>query len=433
MDICLMESVLFMKLKDWDLNLKIRLGGETAANILFWTFFPYLSISFSESFGKSWAGVLLVLSQVVSVFANLLGGYCADRFGRKKMMVIASVGQGVGYGIFALASTPWFDLPAVGFAGFAIASLFGSIYWPASQAMVADVVPEKEQSAVFAIFYTSSNIAVVIGPLLGSLLYVNYPSAVLGAAGLFCVLLALLLSRKLTETRPSGGADPAGRREAVWYRAVWTQLSEYRVIASDRVFLLYVVAGVVLSQTFMQLDLLFPVFLKDTVSAVSVFPGGSWNLQLSGERLFGFLLSENGLLVALFTVLVTRWMNGLRDRYVFIGSSLVYAASIFLFGQMSTFWGFAAMMALFTLGELMSAGPQQTFIARLAPDHMRGQYYAAGSLRYTLGRTIAPLSIPLSEGIGYTPTFGLLAVLSIVSALLYHLMFNWYEKPSPAS
>ncbi|WP_237179162.1 hypothetical protein [Paenibacillus sp. MMS18-CY102] len=39
---------------------------------------------------KGWTGILLVLSQLLSVFANLVGGYCADRFGRKRMMVFAA-------------------------------------------------------------------------------------------------------------------------------------------------------------------------------------------------------------------------------------------------------------------------------------------------------------------------------------------------------
>lgn len=417
-----------MKLKDWDLNLKIRLGGEAATNLLFWMFYPFLSIYFAEAFGKSWAGLLLVFSQILSVFANLIGGYCADRYGRKRMMVIATIGQSVGYAVFALATLPALDWPAIGFAGFTLSSLFGSVYWPASQAMVADVVPEKEQSGVFAIFYTSTNIAVVIGPLIGTFLYVNYPAVVLAAAAIVCAALAFVLSRTMTETRPSD-KQAASSEDASWRRAVWKQVSQYRVIATDRVFLMYIAGGVLLSQTFMQLDLLFPVFLKDTVPSVSVLPGGDWNWHLTGERLFGFILSENGLLVALFTVLVTRLMNALRDRYTFIGGSLIYAISIILFGQVSGFWGFVAAMAVFTLAELMSAGPQQSFIARLAPEHMRGQYYAAASLRYTIGRTIAPLSIPVGEWFGYPLTFLLLAALAVASAVMYHLMFNWHEKP----
>lgn len=418
-----------MKLKDWDLNLKIRLGGEAATNLLFWTFYPFLSIYFAEAFGKSWAGLLLVFSQVLSVIANLLGGYCADRYGRKRMMVIATAGQSVGYAVFALAATPWLDWPGASFAGFTLSSLFGSIYWPASQAMVADVVPEKEQSNVFAVFYTTTNIAVVIGPLIGTLLYVNYPDIVLIAAAAVSAALSFVLSRTLAETRPRSKQDSAMTGDS-WQQAVLKQLRQYRIIATDRVFLLYITAGVLLAQTFMQLDLLFPVYLEDTVRSVAVLPFGDWNWKLTGEGLFGFILSENGLLVALFTVLVTRLMDALRDRFAFVGGSLVFAAGIFLFSQVSGFWGFAGAMAVFTMAELMTAGPQQSFIARLAPEHMRGQYYAAASLRYTIGRTIAPLSIPLSEWLGYMPTFILLAVLAIGSAVVYNQMFNWHEKPA---
>ena len=33
------------------------------------------------------AGLLLIVSQIFSVAANLFGGYFADRFGRKRMLV----------------------------------------------------------------------------------------------------------------------------------------------------------------------------------------------------------------------------------------------------------------------------------------------------------------------------------------------------------
>lgn len=134
--------------------------------------------------------------------------------------------------------------------------------------------------------------------------------------------------------------------------------------------------------------------------------------------------------MALFTVLVTKWMLAYRDRYVFIGGALFYALGIAMFGHMSTFWGFTLAIAVFTLAELMSAGPQQAFVSRLAPEHMRGQYFAAGSLRYTLGRTLAPLSIPISSWIGFPWTFILLAGIAVISAVLYNIMFNLYDRQS---
>ncbi|MCC3376830.1 MFS transporter [Cohnella sp. REN36] len=418
-----------MRIRNWDTNLKIRLGGEFAINVLFWTFFPFLAIYFSEAFGKGPAGMLLILSQVLSVVANLLGGYCADRFGRKRMMVVATFVQAAGYGLFAVAATPLLHAPALAFAGFSAASVASSLYWPASQAMVADVVEPQHQSQVFAVFYSSLNMAVVIGPLLGSLFFLDHPAIVLAAAGVCCVGLAALLSGKLRETAPTAKRQ-SPETSGPWYRFVLKELGQYRIIASDRVFLLFIVAGVLVGQTFLQLDLLFPVFIKETVARTTVFAFGDWSWELTGQQLFGAIVSLNGLLVALFTVAVTKGLEKLRDRYVFVFGTAIYAVSIVLFGQMTTFWGFASVIALFTLAELMSAGPQQTFISRLAPEDMRGQYFAASSLRYTLGRTIAPLSIPLSEWIGYKWTFGLLAILALLAAAIYYLMFNWYERPA---
>jgi dipeptide/tripeptide permease len=90
-------------------------------------------------------------------------------------------------------------------------------------------------------------------------------------------------------------------------------------------------------------------------------------------------------------------------------------------------------MALFTLAELMTAGLQQSFVSKLAPEHMRGQYFAAASLRYTVGRTIAPLSIPMTVWFGFQWTFAILGMLALASAALYWVTFAVYEKRSEKS
>jgi DHA1 family multidrug resistance protein B-like MFS transporter len=97
-------------------------------------------------------------------------------------------------------------------------------------------------------------------------------------------------------------------------------------------------------------------------------------------------------------------------------------------GQTSWIWGLVFAMAIFTMGELMVAGIQQTFISKLAPEHLRGQYFAAASLRYTLGKTLAPISIPLTDWIGYDWTILMLSLLSVASAVIYWWMFSLYER-----
>ncbi|MGE8203090.1 MDR family MFS transporter [Heyndrickxia sp. NPDC080065] len=405
-----------MRIRDWDKNLKIRLVGEALMNVTFWMFFPFLTIYFSEAFGKGTAGLLLIGSQIFSVLANLLGGYYADRYGRKKMMVISSFGQGIAFIVFALTNTP-----SVGIVCFTVASIFGSFYYPASQAMVADVVSEKDRSDVFSVFYTSINIAVVIGPLLGGIFFTYYRVELLLVSGAVCLLLSFLLWKFTRETTPIH--VPSEKVNRQWYNVLKEQFSSYKIIIKDRVFLLFIIAGILVAQTFMQLDLLIPVFIKETINNVTLFQNFSFN----GEQIFGFILSENGLLVAIFTVSITRWMVKYNEKRVFILSCFCYALSMYFFALLPNLWGLILAMAIFSLGELMVAGIQQTFISKIAPEHMRGQYFAAASLRYTIGRTIAPITIPLASFIGYFQTFNLLALIALLSAGIYVIMFNKFH------
>ncbi|MGJ7919140.1 MDR family MFS transporter [Neobacillus sp. LXY-4] len=421
-----------MRIRDWDRNLKIRLYGEALMNISFWMFFPFLTIYFAEEFGKDKAGLLLIFSQAFSVFANLIGGYWADRYGRKRMMVLSACGQGICFIVFGLANSPLLDSPWIGFICYAFIGIFGAFYWPASQAMVADVVDEENRNHVFAIFYTSINIAVVIGPLLGAIFYTNYRVQLMFVAGTACVLLAFILAKWTRETAPFfRNRDTTGNHR--WFSFLTNQMKDYRIILTDRIFLLFIIGGVLVAQTFMQLDLLIPVYTKENVQEQTWFTLGEWSFTIQGEQAFGILLSENGLLVALFTVLVTNWMDKFRERNVFVLSSLAYAIAIILIGQTSWIWGLIFAMGIFTLGELMVAGLQQTFVSKLAPEHLRGQYFAAASLRYTIGKTIAPISIPLTVWIGYDWTIVLLSLLAVLSAVIFWLMFSMYEKQTKQS
>ena len=412
-----------MRLRDWDTNLKIRLAGESVVNISFWMFFPFLAIYFSESFGKTTAGLLLIFSQFFAVVANLFGGYCADRFGRKRMMVISTFGQGCAYIVFAWASSPWLDSPSIGFLSFTAVSIFSAFYNPASQAMVADVIPEKDRSGVFAVFYTSINIAVVIGPILGGIFYATHRFELLALAAIINITLGFILQIWVRETASLINQANVTGKKISGFSFLMNQLRDYQIIFRDKVFLLFIIAGVLVYQTFLQLDLLFPVYINERVDPQSVF-----SFALQEEQIFGFLLAENGLFVALLTITVTKWAAMYKERNVFIISSLIYSFSMILFGATQWVWGLFIAIALFSMAELLTAGIQQGFVSKLAPAHMRGQYFAASSLRFTIGRMLAPLAIPMTGWIGYNGTFAMISLLAIISAVLYFVMFSLYEK-----
>lgn len=420
-----------MRLKDWDRNLKIRLFGEGMINVLFWMFFPFMAIYFSNSFGKGAAGLLLVLSQVFGVLANLIGGYCADQFGRKRMMLIAAIGQGFTFVLFAYANSPWLVSPVLTFISFSILGVFGSLYWPASHAMIADVVEEKDRNTVFAVFYTALNISVVVGPILGGIFFFQHRFALLVTAAIVSFALSILIALFIRETVPEKMEKSLVKDESTkWYGFLWQQLQDYRVIARDKVFLLFIIAGILVAQTFMQLDLLIAVYLSESVQEQTV--SQLFDIRANGNEIFSWLIAENGLLVALLTVYMTSKMSRFYERNVFIASCVIYAISMVMFGYTTHVWLLVLAMFVFTMGELMVVGIQEGFVSRLAPEHMRGQYFAAASLRFTIGRTIAPLAIPLTAMIGFPLTFSLIGLLALLAALLYFIMFNIRDREKKA-
>jgi MFS transporter, DHA1 family, multidrug resistance protein B len=416
-----------MRIIDWDLNLKVRLFGEFLTNVLFWMFFPFMAIYFADTLGKDLAGILLIASQTLGVIANLVGGYCADRFGRRTMMLFSAFGQGVFFVGFAFCNSPWFESPILSFICFSIIGLFGSFYWPASHAMVADVVPEKDRSQVFAVFYTAINISVVIGPILGGIFFFHYRFGLLIAAALASFLLTILIYRLVRETVPERKADAFDSQNNYWFAIIKSQLKDYRVIITDKAFLLFIVGGILIAQSFTQMDLLIAVYMSEQVPHQEILSFGNWSLSASGEEAFGWIIAENGLLVALFTVFVTRWMSKYNERNVFVASALMYGIAMLTFGHTTSLWIIALGMVIFTTGELMTAGIQDNFISRIAPEHMRGQYFAASSLRYTIGRTIAPIVIPLSGWVGYNWTFNILFILTLLSGLMFWFTFKLVE------
>ncbi|KGL43409.1 MFS transporter [Listeria newyorkensis] len=418
-----------MKFKTWDINLKVRLFGEALLDISFWAVFPFLTIYFSDSIGRQTTSLLLILSQALSVITALLGGYFADTYGRKRMMSISVIGEGAGFLIFAIAATTMFHSPYVAFFGFMVASIFMSFYQPASQAMIADVVKPEHRSHVYSIFYMMINIAVVIGPIIGALVFNNYTSQTLLAIVLADLLLLILLTKFGHETAPMALDKELrkAQREKKIGTVLMEQLRNYKLIFKDKVFFLYIIAGVIISQSFMQLDLLFPLYITEVIGDSSIF-----SIQLTGEQLFGFIVSINGFCVALLTVFFTRLMSRYREKLVFMNSSFLYGIAILLFGIATGPWGAILAIILFSFAELMTVGIQQNFVAKIAPDNKRAMYFSAAGLRYTFGKVIAPLAITLSTLVGYFATFATIAVLAVISGFIYFYMYSLYEKQDRA-
>jgi len=113
-------------------------------------------------------GLIGALGSLVQFFMLLLGGFAADHYGRKKILVITAF-YGILFPLFYFILRDW--------RLFALASIFaafGSLSVPAWHATVADSVPSERRTSGIASLQVLSSLPLVIAPFIWGWLIENF-------------------------------------------------------------------------------------------------------------------------------------------------------------------------------------------------------------------------------------------------------------------
>ncbi|HAB33978.1 MAG TPA: MFS transporter [Exiguobacterium sp.] len=404
----------------WNPNVKVRLIGEGLFNLLFWMYFPFLTVYFGKGLGLQTAGLIMALPPLISIVGSLTGGSFADTLGRRPVMLIGTFLQMTMFILFAVSSSPWINY--VAFIGINIGAAF---YRPASSAMIADTVPKDELRQVYATFMTVNNIGAVLGPIIGAVFFFQHRQLLLWTCAIVLFLYFITIYFIVSETLPVQSKQKDVTTPLKYaFQSKW---SGYRLILKDRIFLLYVIAGTCSLFPVMQLDLYLPVYVIENVPKQPLVPHLLDSFQLTSQSIFGYLVGFNGLLFVILILPVTNRLKNWSERRLFVVSTLLAGGGTFLVGWNNNIWFLFGCTLIFTLGEIMRTPVTQSFIGHYAPEEARGQYLAADSLQNTLGKTLAPLAIYASGWIAPLGIFTIILLFAIIGACLYLQLFRLYS------
>lgn len=405
----------------WNSNVKVRLVGEGLFNLLFWMYFPFLTVYFGQKLGLQTAGLIMALPPLLSIIGSLIGGSVADTLGRRPVMLIGTFLQMSMFILFAVSSSPWIDY--VAFIGIGIGAAF---YRPASSAMVADTVPKDELRQVYATFMTVNNIGAVLGPIIGAVFFFQYRQLLLWTCATVLFLYFITIYFIVSETLPNRSKQ---KDNTIPLKSAFqSQWSGYRLILKDRIFLIYVIAGICSLFPVMQLDLYLPVYVIENVPQQPLVPYLMDSFQLTSQSIFGWLVGFNGLLFVLLIVPVTNRLKHWSEKRLFVMSTIFAGGGTFLVGWNNNIWFLFGCTLIFTLGEIMRTPVTQSFIGHYAPEEARGQYLAADNLQNTLGKSLAPLAIYASGCIAPLGIFTIILLFAIIGACLYLQLFRLYSS-----
>lgn len=327
------------------------------------------------------AGIVLAANGLGGIFSQLIAGAATDRFGRRATLTLGMLANGA-------------SLIALGYARglatiFAVTFVFGvtvDIYRPASDALVADLVSPAERPRAYGLIFWAVNLGFSLAMVLGGTLARAGFLWLFWADAVTCVLFGVIVWRLVPDARPASshvvqaetarasiaGVETAGV-EAAGTKPAGTG---FRVVFRDAVMVGYL--GLTLAYTFVYLQAYTTLPLAMKLQGLS--PGD-----------YGLAMAVNGLLIVVLQPVVNGWLAR-RDHVAELAAGMAVVGLGFGLTALagSTFW-YAVTVAVWTLGEILTAGMAGTIVADLAPVHLRGRYSGLIGAAWGAGYLLAPL------------------------------------------
>lgn len=335
-----------------------RIGGT----LLFPFFALYITQKFSV--GMTQAGILLGMSSLFGLIGSTIGGALTDKFGRKQLILFGL--------IFSAVSTLTFGLVndfSVLYPLMIVVGLLSSVAHPAHDAMIADILPEKQRQEGFGILRVVGNLSWMIGPTIGGIVAnINFFYLFVIDAVVSCIVAAIIF-RAIPETKP----EPHAHEE---HESFWQTLVGYRVALKDFSFMAFMVAGLLMMVVYQQMYSTLSVYLRDNHG---INPSG-----------YGFLMTTSAITVVLFQFWVSRIIKYRPPFLMMAIGTVFYMIGFALFGMVTAYFLFVLNVVIITIGEMIVVPMSQSIAANFAPEAMRGRYMAIFGLSWAIPSTVGP-------------------------------------------
>jgi len=308
-------------------------------------------------------GTLFTTSAISGSLSQIVGGNWSDRYGRKRNMVVGMFGRVITFLLLALAVGQQANLLILALI-FLVSSFVGSLIEPASQAMIADVVPPEKRVEAYGIMRVGVNFGWALGPALGGLLAsLSYPFLFLLTATT-SLFSGLLILTKVQESHHSSRDERYGTKELL-------------TIFADRQFI-----------TFCAICLFLFLVMAQLVTTLSIY--GVTHVHITKLQV-GYLYTTNGLFVVLFQFPAARLIRRLRTTTALATGALFYALGYFSLGFAGSFLFMWLAIWIITAGEVIVSPSSQALVANLSPEAKRGRYMGFFGLFGTFGWVMGPL------------------------------------------
>lgn len=335
-------------------------------------------------------GFFLLASALPAILLGLFTGVFTDRWRRKTMLVVTDIVRGTLVLLITLLSARGsLDVWHVFTIGICL-SITTAFFDPASQAIVPEIVDEKQLTRANGMSQMVSGICSVAGPLLGAVAVGAFGMTPVflanGASYYIAAVLAFFITSKRTVTRGQSNEN------------IWKEMLEGISFVRGKARIRFVLIVIAVAHFFMGCLTVTLPFLAD-------------GLQGSGVNNLGYLEMTLGIGLLLGSIIIsTRKNKSVQERTLvyFIASAggcfLAIAIAQLLMVQSI----YVYLLVMCVIGACIAGAFifWQSLLQRYTPENMTGRVFGLSTL-------ISNVTLPVAYGI-----FGLLLTVNSVFLLM---------------
>ena len=324
---------------------------------------PFLTLYLiSMGYSVSNAGFVFAFFGLGAFSGAFVGGKLTDKIGFYPVQIITLLGGGVMF--FVLSGMKTYGLICL-FTY--LLAFINEAFRPANSTAIAFYSKQENRTRSYALNRLAINLGWAIGSALGGVLAnINF-DLLFYVDGVTNIVAGILIWVFLKPVKFKSAAEKHFETER--------SLSPYR----DKTYLLFILLTVFFASCFFQIFTnLSPFFFNE--------------LHFS-KPLIGFLLSVNGIIIAIVEMVLIYKLEGRRTNldYIFIGMLMVGIAFLMLnipgMGPLLAL----GMIVMVTFGEIFAMPFMNSFwISRTRPEN-RGQYAALYTMAWSAAQTLGPL------------------------------------------
>lgn len=373
--------------------------------------FPFFSLYITQKFdvGMTQAGIILGFFSVFGMLGGMIGGALTDKLGRRSLILFGLVFSAVSTLSLGLVNEFWMLFPLAVLTG-----LLSDIAHPAHQAMIADILPEKQRAEGFGILRVVGNMAWIVGPIIGGLIANRSYLYLFIIDAIISCFVAVLFYLFIPETKPETTAETKSQ-------SVLRTFAGYGAVLKDLPYVAFIIASMLMLMAYQQMYSTLSVYLRD-----------NHGLEPQG---YGFLLTSSAVTVILFQFWVTRRIKKRPPFLMMALGTLFYMVGFGLFGFVAAYWLFTLNIIIVTIGEMIIMPTSQALAANFAPQDMRGRYMAVFGLTWSFPAIFGPgLAGLILDNMNPNLLWYIAGILCAIAAFAYyalHLRLGRQKRFSP--